>query len=36
MFYPRVAWKMLVWAVLLSLWLALAQGMTDPQIKELR
>ncbi|KAJ5109767.1 hypothetical protein N7532_002412 [Penicillium argentinense] len=36
MFNPRRAWIMVVWAVLLSLWLTLAQGMRDYQIKELR
>ncbi|KAJ5580160.1 uncharacterized protein N7459_006145 [Penicillium hispanicum] len=36
MFNPRHAWMMVVWAILLSLWLTLAQGMRDHQIKELR
>ncbi|KAJ5929734.1 hypothetical protein N7454_006684 [Penicillium verhagenii] len=33
---PRRAWIMLAWVFLLSLWLTLAEGMRDYQIKELR
>lgn len=36
MFNPRRAWIMLAWAILFSLWLTLAEGMRDYQIKELR
>ena len=36
MFNPRYACTMVVWAILLSLWLTLAHGMRDHQIKELR
>lgn len=36
MFHPRRAWIMLVYAILLSLWLTLAHGMRDYQVKELR
>lgn len=36
MFNPRRAWMMVVWAILLSLWLTLAEGMREYQIKELR
>ncbi|KAJ6018127.1 hypothetical protein N7451_001506 [Penicillium sp. IBT 35674x] len=36
MFNPHRAWTMLAWAILFSLWLTLAEGMRDYQIKELR
>lgn len=36
MFNTQNAWTMVVWAILLSLWFTLAQGMRDYQIKELR
>ncbi|KAJ5895545.1 hypothetical protein N7495_007236 [Penicillium taxi] len=36
MLYPRHAWMMVVWAILLSLWVTLAQGMRNDQIKDLR
>lgn len=36
MFNSHNARMMVVWAILLSLWLPLAQGMRDYQIKELR
>lgn len=36
MFNTQNAWTMVVWAILLSLWFTLTQGMRDYQIKELR
>ncbi|KAJ5559352.1 hypothetical protein N7535_009580 [Penicillium sp. DV-2018c] len=36
MFNLRSAWMMVVWAVLLSLWLTVAHGMRDSQVRELR
>ncbi|KAJ5782152.1 hypothetical protein N7457_003926 [Penicillium paradoxum] len=36
MYNLRAAWMMVVWAFLLSLWLTVAHGMRDSQVKELR